>query len=48
LGFLLNLVGVLIAYLIKDDYKSNRVKWAWIGLGLNIGLTLILALAVAP
>jgi hypothetical protein len=29
LGFLLNLVGS-IAYLIKDDYKSNRVN----GLGL--------------
>jgi hypothetical protein len=31
LGFLLGLIGVLIAYLIKDDYKRNRVKWAWIG-----------------
>jgi hypothetical protein len=26
LGFLLGLIGVLIAYLINDDYKSNRVK----------------------
>jgi len=31
LGFLIGLIGVLIAYLIKDDYKKNRVKWAWIG-----------------
>ena len=31
LGFLLGLIGVLIAYLIKDDKKRNRVKWAWIG-----------------
>ncbi len=32
LGFFLALIGVLIAYLINDDYKRNRVKWAWIGL----------------
>ena len=32
LGFLLGLIGVLIAYLIKDDKKKNRVKWAWLGL----------------
>jgi hypothetical protein len=31
LGFFLGLIGVLIAYLINDDYKRNRVKWAWIG-----------------
>ncbi|MFN2439785.1 MAG: hypothetical protein ABR503_11345, partial [Chitinophagaceae bacterium] len=31
LGFLLGLIGVLIAYLINDDKKSNRVKWSWIG-----------------
>lgn len=32
LGFLLGLIGVLIAYLIKDEKKSARVKWAWLGL----------------
>lgn len=32
LGFLLGLIGVLVAYLIKDDKKKNRVKWAWLGL----------------
>jgi hypothetical protein len=32
LGFLLGLIGVLIAYLINDDKKKNRVKWAWLGL----------------
>lgn len=31
LGCLLGPVGVLIAYLIKDDHKKNRVTWAWIG-----------------
>ncbi|MEI7735906.1 MAG: hypothetical protein WCI49_10590 [Ferruginibacter sp.] len=31
LGFLVGLIGVLIAYLINDDKKRNRVKWAWIG-----------------
>jgi hypothetical protein len=45
LGFLLGLIGVLIAYLIKDDYKSNRVKWAWIGLGVIVVLSILLALA---
>jgi hypothetical protein len=32
LGFLLGLIGVLIAYLIKDEKKKTRVKWAWLGL----------------
>lgn len=32
LGFLLGLIGVLIAYLIKDEKKPTRVKWAWLGL----------------
>jgi hypothetical protein len=32
LGFLLGIIGVIIAYIIKDDYKRNRVKWAWIGM----------------
>ncbi len=32
LGFLLGLIGVLIAYLIKDDLKPARTKWAWFGL----------------
>lgn len=31
LGLLLGLIGVLIAYLINDDKKKARVKWAWIG-----------------
>jgi len=46
LGFLLGLIGILIAYLIKDDYKSNRVKWAWIGLGVWIVILLIATAAV--
>ncbi len=40
LGFFLGLIGVLIAYLIKDDYKSNRTKWAWLGLGVIVVLSL--------
>jgi hypothetical protein len=32
LSMLLGPIGLLIAYLIKDDHKKNRVKWAWIGL----------------
>jgi hypothetical protein len=31
LGFLLGIIGIIIAYLINDDKKRNRVKWAWIG-----------------
>jgi len=42
LGFLLGLIGILIAYLIKDDYKRNRVKWAWIGFGIYVVLLIIL------
>lgn len=44
LGFLLGLIGVLIAYLINDDKKSNRVKWAWIGLGVVVVILLLSAL----
>ncbi len=44
LGFLIGLIGVLIAYLIKDEKKPNRVKWAWIGLAGVVVLYLILAL----
>ena len=45
LGFLLNIIGVLIAYLINDDYKKNRVKWAWIGCSVILGILLILRAA---
>lgn len=41
LGLLLGLIGVLIAYLIKDDKKSNRVKWAWIGWGVWVVIFLL-------
>lgn len=44
LGFLVGLVGVLIAYLIKDDYKRNRVKWAWIGFGVILVINLLFLL----
>jgi hypothetical protein len=36
LGFLLLPIGVLIAYLINDDKKANRIKWAWIGLAAGV------------
>lgn len=44
LGFLLGLIGVLIAYLINDDKKSTRVKWAWIGLGVVVLLAILLSI----
>jgi hypothetical protein len=46
LGFLLGLIGVLIAYLLNDDYKQNRVKWAWIGCAVFAVLWIILVVAV--
>ncbi|MEO6583331.1 MAG: hypothetical protein ABIO05_03350 [Ferruginibacter sp.] len=42
LGLFLFLIGVLIAYLIDDDKKRNRVKWAWIGAGTFIILGFLL------
>jgi hypothetical protein len=36
LGFLLGIIGVLIAYLIKDSKKSGRVLWAWVGFGIAL------------
>jgi hypothetical protein len=42
LGFLLGLIGILIAYLIKDDLKSQRVKWAWLGLAAWLVILIIL------
>lgn len=41
LGLLLGLIGVLIAYLINDDNKDVRVKWAWIGFAAWIAILLI-------
>ena len=42
LGFFLPLIGVLIAYLINDDYKKNRVKWALIGTSVILGILTVL------
>lgn len=44
LGFLLGLLGVLIAYLASHD--SNLHKWSWIGLGASVVLSLIIFLLV--
>lgn len=46
LGFLLGLIGVLIAYLINDDKKHARVKWAWLGLATFVVLYLLLIIAL--
>lgn len=42
LGLFLGLIGVLIAYLINDDKKSKRVKWAWIGAAFAVVLYILL------
>ncbi|NOT49933.1 MAG: hypothetical protein HOP10_01490 [Chitinophagaceae bacterium] len=46
LGFFLGLIGIIVAYVINDDYKKNRVKWAWLGFAIGVALSLILVLAV--
>jgi uncharacterized protein YgiM (DUF1202 family) len=38
LGLLLNVVGVLIAYLIGD---TNVIKWAWIGFAISMAIFLL-------
>lgn len=45
LGLILSWIGVIIAYLIKDEKKKNRVKWAWIGFGVYVMLLLIVVAA---
>lgn len=49
MGLILGLIGVLIAYVAKDekDIKRNRIKWAWIGFGAQIGLALLIFLIAA-
>ena len=42
LGLLVGLIGVIIAYFIKDEKKKNRVKWAWIGWGVWVVIAIIL------
>ena len=42
LGLLVGLIGVIIAYIIKDEKKKNRVKWAWIGWAVWVVIALIL------
>lgn len=44
LGFFLSLIGVLIAYLINDEKKATRVKWAWIGFAVSLALIIIFSI----
>jgi len=44
LGFIGGLLGILVAYLIKDEKKKNRVKWAWVGFGIRVIILLALAI----
>jgi hypothetical protein len=46
LGLLLGLIGVLIAYLIKDDNRYRRRTWAWVGVGVYVLLYITLSLAL--
>jgi hypothetical protein len=40
LGLVLNLIGVLIAYLI-DNSDASLIKWAWIGAGIQAVIILL-------
>ena len=42
LGFLLGLIGLIIALLIFDDNRQGRIKWTSIGFALIVGIGLIL------
>jgi hypothetical protein len=42
LGLFLGPIGVLIAYVISDDNKRARTKWAWIGFAVALVLYLLL------
>jgi hypothetical protein len=44
LGILLGIIGVLIAYMINDDKKLSRTRWAWIGFAAFIAILLLLIL----
>jgi len=46
LGFFLNGIGVVIAYLIDDEAQKNRAKWAWIGFGASVVMWVILYAAL--
>ena len=45
-GFLLGIVGVVIAYATREGSDDNRVKSAWIGFGISAVLTIILYVAL--
>jgi hypothetical protein len=44
LGVILGIIGVLIAYLINDDKKLARTRWAWIGFAASIVIILLVIL----
>ncbi len=44
LGFFFSLIGVLVAYVINDKHRKNRIKWAWFGFGAFIVLFLLIFL----
>jgi hypothetical protein len=44
LGFFLGIIGVLIAYIIKDDNHHRRVRWAWFGFAIWVVALLLVAM----
>lgn len=46
IGFVLGLIGVLIAYLTREGHDDGRVKSAWIGAGIWLVLWILLVVFV--
>ena len=46
LGFFLSIFGILIAYLLTDGNRKNRIKWAWIGAAVGAVLTLLMFILI--
>jgi hypothetical protein len=46
LGFLLGIIGLIIALVINDDNRHDRIKWTLIGFGAWIAILLIIIAAM--
>jgi hypothetical protein len=44
LGFFFSFIGLLVAFLINDDYKEDRTYWAWWGVKAQLAVLTILIL----
>lgn len=44
LGFFFSLIGLLVTFLIRDDYRKDRRYWAWFGVRTQLAVLSILVL----